>query len=158
MEGFGTRLNQGKPGPLKPLIKINKKTILEHIFEIYHKYNYNDFYLLGGYKIDELYNFSKKIKKYNVSVIDTKVGTSTGARLQYIKKMITAGENFFLTYGDSLANFKPNKALKLKKKNDCVISSYKYYPTYGVIDTKNNNVKNIYEKIFHLTLIQDFMY
>ena len=37
----------------------------------------------------------KKIKKYNVSVIDTKVGTSTGARLQYIKKMITAGENFF---------------------------------------------------------------
>ena len=27
-----------------------------------------------------------------------------------------------------------------------MISSYKYYPTYGVIDTKNNNVKNIYEK------------
>ena len=113
--GFGTRLNQGKPGPLKPLIKINKKTILEYIFEIYSKDNHNDFYLLGGYKIDELYKFSKKIKKYNVSVIDTKIGSSTGARLNYIKNTLEKEENFFLTYGDSLANFKPNKALRLKK-------------------------------------------
>ena len=89
---------------------------MEYIFEIYSKDNHNDFYLLGGYKIDELYKFSKKIKKYNVSVIDTKIGSSTGARLNYIKNILEKEENFFLTYGDSLANFKPNKALKLKKK------------------------------------------
>ncbi len=154
--GFGTRLNQGKPGPLKPLIKINKKTILEYIFEIYNKDNHNDFYLLGGYKIDELYKFSKKIKKYNVSVIDTKIGSPTGARLNYIKNILKKKESFFLTYGDSLANFKPNKALQLKKKNDYIISSSKHYPTYGVLNTKNNKLKHIYEKNFSLDVNAGF--
>ena len=154
--GFGTRLNQGKPGPLKPLIKINKKTILENIFEIYSKDNHKDFYLLGGYKIDELYKFSKKIKKYNVSVIDTKIGSSTGARLNYIKNILEKEENFFLTYGDSLANFKPNKALKLKKKNEYVISSFRHYPTYGVLNAKNNKVKDIYEKNFSFNINAGF--
>ena len=60
--GYGTRLNNGKPGPLKPLIKINKKPIIQYIFEIYNRYGYKDFYLLGGYKIQELIKFSKKFK------------------------------------------------------------------------------------------------
>ena len=37
-----------------------------------------------------------------------------------------------------------------------MISSYKYYPTYGVIDTKNNNVKNIYEKNFSFNINSGF--
>mgnify|MGYP000745772036 CR=1 FL=1 len=55
--GYGSRMNKGKPGPLKPLIKINNKSILQHIFNIYSKFGYKDFYLLGGYKLNELIKF-----------------------------------------------------------------------------------------------------
>ena len=86
--GYGTRFNNGKPGPLKPLLKINKKTILEHIFKIYSKYGFKEFYLLGGYKINELIKFSKTIKKININIIDTGRGTTTAGRLLHVKKVL----------------------------------------------------------------------
>ena len=155
--GYGTRLNNGKPGPLKPLIKINKKPIIQYIFEIYNRYGYKDFYLLGGYKIQELIKFSKKFKKINVSVINTGNGTPTAGRLMFIKKYLKKNESFFLTYGDSLANFKPNQALKLKKKNNIVISTHDYKPPYGILRLKKNNyVKEIYEKNFVFNINSGF--
>ena len=35
--GKGTRFNNGKPGPLKPLIKVNGVPILRRIINIYKK-------------------------------------------------------------------------------------------------------------------------
>lgn len=147
--GYGTRMNKGKPGPLKPLIKINDKTILQHIFEIYNRFGYKDFYLLGGYKINELIRFSKKIKDLNIKVINTGLGTSTAGRLTFIKKYLSQGENFYLTYGDSLANFKAKKTLKYKKKDNYIISSYLNSTPYGVLEIKkNHDLKKMYEKNF----------
>ena len=91
------------------MLKINKKTILEHIFKIYSKYGFKEFYLLGGYKINELIKFSKTIKKININIIDTGRGTTTAGRLLHVKKYLKNGE-IFLTYGDSLANFKPKRS------------------------------------------------
>ena len=114
--GFGTRINKGlKLKKLKPLIKINKKEILLRIIEIYKKNGINDFILLGGYKIDELKKFSKKVKDVNIQVLDTGLKTETGGRLLRAKKLIK-NDNFLLTYGDSLASFSLKKAFKKKKK------------------------------------------
>ena len=155
--GYGSRMNKGKPGPLKPLIKINNKSILQHIFNIYSKFGYKDFYLLGGYKINELIKFSKKFKKLNITVINTGLGTSTAGRLLSIKKFLTSKEVFFLTYGDSLANFKPIKALKFKKENNYIISSYRHITSYGVLKTnKNDDLKKIYEKNFFFKINAGF--
>ena len=45
--GYGTRMNNGKPGTLKPLIEVAGKAILLHIITIYNKYHYiKKFYII----------------------------------------------------------------------------------------------------------------
>ncbi len=145
--GKGTRFNNGKPGPLKPLIKVNGVPILRHIINIYKKNNINNFILLGGYKFEELKKFSKKNKDVNITTIFTGVNTNTGGRILAIKKIIK-DENFLLTYGDSLADFSLKPALKLKKENNFVMSVYEYKFMYGLIDTivRTNEIKDMKEK------------
>ena len=80
--GFGTRINKDlKKKKLKPLIKINNKEILLRIIEIYKKNGVKDFILLGGYKINDLKKFSKKVKGANIQVLNTGLKTETGGRL-----------------------------------------------------------------------------
>ena len=50
--GYGTRMNNGKPGTLKPLIEVAGKAILLHIITIYNKFikiilNTSTFWILG---------------------------------------------------------------------------------------------------------------
>ena len=68
-----------------------------------------------------------------MKIIYTGINTTTAGRLLKIKKFINKNENFLLTYGDSLVNFKIKSALDLKKKNNLVISSYKYKFMYGIL-------------------------
>ena len=143
--GFGTRLNNGKPGKLKPAIKFNNKSMIEYIVDIYSKH-VSEFYLLGGYKIQNLKKIKFKNSKAKIHILDTGLGTSTGDRLKKIQHLLKKKENFFLTYGDSLANFKPKEAIKLKNKNNYVMSIHKYFPSYGITQISNNKIKNFSEK------------
>jgi glucose-1-phosphate cytidylyltransferase len=45
--GFGTRMNNGEPGDLKPLIDVAGKEILAHIISIYESQGILDFILLA---------------------------------------------------------------------------------------------------------------
>lgn len=131
--GKATRFNNGKPGPLKTLIKINRIPIIIRILQNLKKNAINQVFLLGGYKCDELSFFFTKKNEFNVKIIYTGINTTTAGRLLKIKKFINKNENFLLTYGDSLVNFKIKSALDLKKKNNLVISSYKYKFMYGIL-------------------------
>jgi len=146
--GYATRFNKGRPGPLKPLIKINGIPILKRIISIYLKAGIKNFVLLGGYKINLLRKFTKNFKNINITVLDTGEGTPTGGRLLKAKKII-GNEDFFLTYGDSLTNFNPAKAIKFRKskKNSFIVSYFKYFIPYGVLGIlKNKKIKFIKEK------------
>ena len=81
--GFGTRMNNGEPGFLKPLIEVAGKEILAHIISIYESQNVTNFILLGGYKIDDLYDFAKKYSnsKIKINVIDTGSGTGRDGQI-----------------------------------------------------------------------------
>ena len=57
--GFGTRMNNGISGDLKPLIEVGGKEILAHIISIYKEYGVTSYILLGGYKIEDLVTFAK---------------------------------------------------------------------------------------------------
>lgn len=145
--GKGTRFNNGKPGPLKPLIKVNGVPILRRIINIYKKNNVHNFILLGGYRFEELEKFSKKNKDVKITTMFTGVNTNTAGRILAIKKIIK-DENFLLTYGDSLADFSLKPALKLKNKNNFIMSVYDYKFMYGLIDTtvRTNEIKDMKEK------------
>jgi glucose-1-phosphate cytidylyltransferase len=154
--GYGTRFNNGNPGPLKPLIKIHKEEILKKILKIFSNNSRCSFILLGGYRFKELDNFSKKYRNKNLTVLNTGLGTKTGGRLLQAKELIGNSE-FVLTYGDSLANFNLEKALKLKHQNNFVVSVFKYKLPYGTIDFSNKNlIKNFLEKKMFININAGF--
>ena len=154
--GFGTRINKGlKIKKLKPLIKINKKEILLRIIKIYKKNGINDFILLGGYKINELKKFSKKVKDVKIQVLDTGLKTETGGRLLRAKKLIK-NDNFLLTYGDSLASFSLKKAFKKKNKSNFVFTAFKYFIPYGVFGHTKQQIDKIYEKNYSVLINAGF--
>lgn len=148
--GKGTRLNKNlKKKILKPLLLVNKKPILKYIIEIYNKYNFNHFILLGGYKIKDLIKFKdKNKKKFRIEVFNTGLNTNTGGRLLKLKNKIK-NEPFFLTYGDSLIEYSPKKAFRIWKKNNkkFLMTIFSYPFSYGRLElNKKNELKNFIEK------------
>ena len=121
--GFGTRMNNGEPGFLKPLIEVAGKEILAHIISIYEKQKISSFILLGGYKIEELNLFAKKYTNSNIeiTVLDTGYGTPTGGRLLKAKSLINH-DIFLLTYGDSVTNYNFVKARNIMLKSSAEMS------------------------------------
>jgi|688.fasta_scaffold08864_14 glucose-1-phosphate cytidylyltransferase len=132
--GFGTRLAEETSVIPKPMVRIGRFPILEHIMEYYCKHGHSDFIILTGYKCDVINDyFAKKCEKkinlnidnknirldheyeWNVSLINTGVDSSTSKRLFQIKDQIQ--ETFFLTYGDGLSDVNINQLLRFHKKN-----------------------------------------
>ncbi len=158
--GFGTRMNNGEPGKLKPLTPVAGKEILRHIISIYEKYGINKIRLLGGYRIDDLKIFAAKYSNadLDISVIDTGEGTPTGGRLLLAKDAIGSGP-FLLTYGDSLTNFNLDKciAFKLHTKSDFVVSTYNKFIEYGILNIdKDSRLKGIFEKTYSVPINAGF--
>jgi glucose-1-phosphate cytidylyltransferase len=154
--GKGTRINSVfKKKKLKPLIKIKKKELLYRVIEIYKEAGIKNFYLLGGYKYNDLLNFKKKYKKINIKTFDTGLETETAGRLLKVKKYIK-DYNFLFTYGDSLVDLDVKKSIKLKNKNNFVFSVYKKKIPYGIYDIKKNTIKDLKEKNFELNINSGF--
>ena len=104
--------------------------------------------MLGGYKYNELKKFQKKIsKRFNVISVNTGKYTNTAGRLLKIKNYLK-NYFFYLTYGDTITDYKPNKMKKNKNSQICL---YKYKIPYGVIE-KNTIVKKMYEKNFFINV------
>ena len=61
--GYGTRISSETINRPKPMIKIGKSPILEHIIDYYKKFNFNEFIILTGYKASVIKNYFKKKKK-----------------------------------------------------------------------------------------------
>jgi glucose-1-phosphate cytidylyltransferase len=158
--GFGTRMNNGTSGDLKPLIEVGGKEILAHIISIYREFGVKNYILLGGYKVEDLLIFAKNnsTENYIISVLDTGLGTPTGGRLLKSKNLITE-DIFFLTYGDSLTNFNLTKATNLmfQSKANMLISTFKKKLEYGVLDFDETSIlKIIHEKTFSVPINAGF--
>jgi glucose-1-phosphate cytidylyltransferase len=158
--GYGTRMNNGNPGVLKPLIEVAGKEILNHIISIYESQSIYDFILLGGYKIEDLHTFAKKNtnERIKIKVLDTGDGTQTGGRLLQAKSLIK-DELFLLTYGDSLTNYNFLQAKKIMLENDAEmsISTFRKKLEYGVLDISSEFTLNkIFEKTYSVPINAGF--
>jgi len=125
--GRGSRLSEETSVKPKPMVDIGPRPILWHIMKIYHHYGVNDFILCLGYKgyvIKEYFSnyflhnsditvrgdggkitFHNSVAEdWSVTMVDTGEKTMTGGRLKRVARYLTPGEQFFLTYGDGLAD------------------------------------------------------
>ena len=145
--GYGTRLRSLNNKLPKPLVKVNGKEIILRICEIYLQNGIKKILLLTGYKHKYFIKNKKIINNKKIEVVFTGVGTETAERLLKVKKIIKT-ENFFLTYGDSLAEINLPKTLKSHKKSNKILSItfFKYFFKYGYFYKKSNSVIKFIEK------------
>lgn len=147
--GFGTRLSEYTHKIPKPMVKIGKYPIIQHIISLYLKYGYNDFLIAGGYKYKYIQNHFKKIKikNANIEVINTGLNSLTATRLLKLKKYLSKS-TFMLTYGDGLSDINLKKLLDFHLENKKLLTLTAVHPPtrFGELKLIKNTVKSFKEK------------
>ena len=155
------------------MVEIGGKPILWHIMKIFSFYGYNEFIVCCGYNGHQIKEYFLNYRSHNsdltidisknsvqlknnkvsenwkISLIDTGLDTMTGGRIKRISKYLENDDDFFLTYGDGLANVNINKLLKFHKKHKKIATITAVQPVgrYGSLEiVKNNTVNSFFEK------------
>ncbi len=159
--GKGTRFAEYTDKIPKPMILANGKPLLDHIITIYSKFNINNVIVLAGYKIEKIVehyesSFSRVSKSENIfennlntkiTVLDTGLETMTGGRLKLGAEYLNE-ENFYLTYGDGIANINLEDLTKFFIEEDKIATVTAVRPParFGSLEIENNIVTNFGEK------------
>ena len=167
--GFGTRIMEESHLRPKPLIEIGDRPIIWHIMKIYSAFGINNFIVCCGYKghmLKEYFtnyyqytsdmtvdvaNNSVSIHKtssepWKISLIDTGLDTMTGGRIKRISHLLE--DQFFLTYGDGLADINMMQLLDHHKNSGklATVSAFQPIGRFGSINVENDAVTGFTEK------------
>lgn len=170
--GKGTRLKEETEFKPKPLVEIGGKPILWHIMKIYSSQGVKDFILCLGYKgnmikdyflrLEEMSNDFvldlKKNKIYHLSdqdeldvtihFVNTGEDAMTGARIARIKKYVENDEDFFVTYGDGVADIDICELYKFHKITGKIATLTAIHPVYryGLVEFEGDVINKFDEK------------
>lgn len=146
--GYGTRLSEETTIKPKPMIKIGKKPILEHIMGIYEYYGYSQFILALGYKSEYIKKFYKNKNKKNINLVYTGKDTKTGGRLLRLKNYLKDEKTFMLTYGDGVSSINIKKTLQFHNNHGKIATITAVRPPvrFGELKINKNKVKSFKEK------------
>lgn len=171
--GKGTRLREETEYKPKALVMVGDRPILWHIMKLYSHYGYNDFILCLGYKGDMIKNYflnydelvhdftlklgsgEKKVfhhhnstPHWNITFADTGLECDTGSRIARVKEYVGSDDDFFLTYGDGVAdvNIKDLYDFHLAQKKTVTVTGVKPPNPFGVIEVRNGSVRTFAEK------------
>jgi glucose-1-phosphate cytidylyltransferase len=176
--GEGTRMKEETEFKPKPLVLVGGKPILWHIMKIYSHYGFNEFVLALGYKGDMIKdyflnwrtlanNFTLNTKNHDIqfhnsnqddfkiTFVDTGLKSLTGERLLQLKDFITE-DDFFLTYGDGVADIDIKKLLEFHKSQNSIgtITGVNPLTKYGIVHQSEETKKVIG---FSQNLVGDFV-
>ncbi|MEK6974141.1 MAG: glucose-1-phosphate cytidylyltransferase [Nanoarchaeota archaeon] len=158
--GQGTRLREHTEFVPKPLVHVGNMPILWHIMKIYSHFGHKDFVLCLGYKGHEIKNFfmtydllkhdftlnlanrdsthfyhnNHLLEDWKITFVETGLETNTGGRIKQVEKYID-DDNFFMTYGDGLANININELYKfhLNHKKIATLTSIQPMSRFGIV-------------------------
>lgn len=168
--GLGTRISEETELRPKPMIEIGGRPILWHIMKIYSTYGVNEFVICLGYKgylIKEFFvNYGlhlsditvhvasgvidvhkRRAEDWRVVLIETGADTMTGGRIKRVREHI-GDEDFFLTYGDGLADINIDKLLAFHRANGRLATVTAVAPPgrFGTLELSGDQVTNFREK------------
>lgn len=141
--GKGTRLGEASEKIPKPMMLVGEKPILWHIMKLYASQGFNDFILCLGYKGKNIKEYFEKSNHENwkIQFVDTGEDTTKSERLEKVKDLIN-GENFFLSYGDDLANIDFSKLLKFHEYMGltATITGVRLISHFGIVEMNEENI------------------
>ena len=149
--GYGKRLLPLTNKVPKPLLKINKKSILELAIENFEKYDFKNFYISTHYKSAFIKNFfkNKKFFKHKISFLDEKkpLGTAGCLSLLNYNKI---KKNILVYNGDIITNLNILNLYKfhINTESDITVCAKEYSNSspYGEILYDGFKIKKILEK------------
>lgn len=173
--GKGTRLKEETEFRPKPLVEIGEMPILWHIMKIYSHYGFKDFILCLGYKgnmikdyflnFEEwsndftlqlrakgeekiIHHYPENLENWNITFADTGLNAMTGARVARIEKYLDGDEDFFLTYGDGVADIDIKKLYDFHKEKGKIVtvSGIKPATFFATLKVEGDEVKSFHEK------------
>jgi glucose-1-phosphate cytidylyltransferase len=170
--GKGTRMREETEFRPKPLVEIGNMPVLWHIMKIYSHYGFKEFILPLGYKgsmIKEYFmnfewlanDFTLELGKgkgrithhvhalddWTITFADTGLETNTGGRVKKIEKYID-GDEFFLTYGDAVADVDIPALLEFHRSMGKTITLTGIHPPsrFGVLEVTEGLARTFREK------------
>lgn len=169
--GIGSRLQEETVSRPKPMVEIGGRPILWHIMKLYSHYGVNDFVIcLGyrGYQIKEyfanyvLHNSTVTVdvgkkqldfhgstaEPWRVTLVDTGATTMTGGRMKRIAQYLDPSADFFMTYGDGVANVDLNALLDLHQSagRQATMTVVRPPGRFGAVRLENDRIEQFVEK------------
>ena len=146
--GKGTRLSEETVKKPKPMVKIGGRPILWHIIKMYSHYGFNRFILALGYKSDQIKQYYRDEKQWEIVFVDTGEETLKGGRIKRVERYINS-DIFHLTYGDGVSDVDLNKLVNFHKSHDCVgtVTAVRPPSRFGELNIdENDTVLDLEEK------------
>ncbi|MGY8770711.1 MAG: glucose-1-phosphate cytidylyltransferase [Pirellulales bacterium] len=172
--GQGTRIREVTESLPKPMVPVGPHPILWHVMQSYAAFGVKRFILCLGYKrenfIDYFMNFHARAtditlnlgsesnvtfhgdhdqKDWQVTLADTGEHTMTGARVARASKYLNSqDENFFLTYGDGVADINIDDLYDthLKSQKALTITAVQPSSRFGEVSIEEGSVTAFQEK------------
>jgi glucose-1-phosphate cytidylyltransferase len=157
----------------KPLIMIGGKPLLWHIIKIYAHQGVKEFVLCLGYKGEMIKEYFLNLREMSndfvlhlgnkkvdylgndgvldgvkIYFIDTGLNAQTGSRVAKAEKYISDDEDFFLTYGDGVADVDLKDLYRYHKKMGKIgtITTVSPYYKFGIVKIDQDLIKEFNEK------------
>tara|TARA_Y100001970_G_scaffold109000_1_gene136201 strand:- start:41222 stop:42403 length:1182 start_codon:yes stop_codon:yes gene_type:complete len=135
--GIGSRIKNYLKNKPKPMAEFNGKSLLQYIIQCYTKYDFNNIYILTGFRSKIIINkFDGKIFNFvPIKCLKEKKRMGTGGALNLIKKKIK--KDFILINGDTILDINPKILI-----NSCSNNSYGSMALVKNISYKKNKKLN----------------
>ena len=148
--GKGTRLGWVSTSLPKPLLTVGNKPILWHVMKIYASWGHKRFILCLGHNGAKIRDYFKNNnrERWHITCVDTGSHALKSRRIMAVKHLIKE-DNFFLAYGDDVADINFDKLLKfhLKAGRIVTISAVRILSDFGVVEiAKSGKVLRFKEK------------
>lgn len=136
--GLGTRLRPLTNVLPKPLIPIGEKTMLEEIFDRFHRHGCTQFYISVNYKSELISFYLNSLKlPFNTDCFLEEKPLGTAGSLHLLKGKIN--ETFFVSNCDIIIEDDYANILKYHKENKneiTLVAALKHFPiAYGTLET-----------------------
>lgn len=149
--GFGKRMLPLTAKVPKPMLKVDKKPIIEHIINRAKSFGFNNFFISINYLGNQIENYFKNGKKLDVNITYLKEKSPLGTvGSLYLLKKFNITKPIILVNADVLCdiNYKSFLDYHVKNNADITIATYLHRDKkeFGIIETKSNKVLEFREK------------